>query len=263
MSQWTQLFRSGVKTGWANLAVELTPVTVLGSRIPRAILQAVFFILISYAAGGSELAKFALIGNTMHAAVFHSIIEMSVVIELEKWLGTMPYLIASPANWFPTLLGRSLPGYVEGLLRILLVLLILVPFFGADLTTLALLRAAPIFIITVASASALGWLSGAIMLPTRWGMLACNTIGYLMMITGGVNFPVTALPPIIQWFGRILPMTHGLLAIRQVIDGASYADVSSLIVSEIIIGVIYGMAAWKLFSYRLNVARQTGNIEKF
>jgi ABC-2 type transport system permease protein len=263
MSQWIQLFRSGARTGWANIAVELTPATVLGSRIPRTILQAVFFILISYAAGGSELAKFALIGNTMHAAVFHSVIEMSVVIELEKWLGTMPYLIASPANWFPAMMGRSLAGYVEGLARILLVLLILVPFFGGDLTAFALLRAAPIFILTVASASALGWLSGAMSLPTRWGMLICNTIGYVMMLTGGVNFPITALPSVIQWFGRILPMTNGLLAIRAVIDGSSYSDVSSLILSEIAIGIIYGVFAWRVFSHRLNVARQTGNIEQF
>lgn len=263
MSQWIQLFRSGARTGWANMAVELTPVTVLGSRIPRTILQAVFFILISYAAGGSELAKFALIGNTMHAAVFHSIIEMSVVIELEKWIGTMPYLIASPANWFPAMMGRSLAGYVEGLIRILLVLLILVPFFGGDLRALDLLRAAPIFIVTVASASALGWFSGAMSLPTRWGMLVCNTIGYIMMLTGGVNFPVTALPPVIQWLGRILPMTNGLLAIRAVIDGATYHDVTGLILNEVLIGLAYGALAWQLFSRRLDTARKTGNIELF
>ena len=263
MNHWPQLFKTGARAGWANLSVELTPATVLGARIPRTVLQAIFFVLIAYAAGGIELARFALIGNMMHAAIFSCIVDMSIVIELEKWNGTLPYLIASPANWFPMMLGRSLAGYAEGLVRIVLVLCFLLPIFGMGIPAIDLLRAVPLFLITAAAASALGWLSGAIMLPTRWGLLVCNTIGYLMMVTCGVNFPFTALPPAIQWIGHALPMTHGLLAIRAVIDGALYADVAGLMTSEIIIGLIYGTVAWKLFAHRLDVARQTGNIEQF
>ena len=263
MSRLLQLFLAGTRAGWANLSVEITPATIFGSSIPRTIFQATFFILVAYAAGGSELAKFAFIGNVMHAAVFPSIISMSVVIELEKWVGTIPYMIASPAKWFPVILGRSVADYIDGLLRILLVLFVLMPFFGKELTVAGLLHAAPIAIITVASASSLGWLSGAIMLPTRWGMLVCNTVGYLLMVTGGVNFPITALPPVVQVFGRMLPMTNGLLAIRDIIDGASYTQVSGLIWLEVIIGLVYGVVALKLFAHRLNVARQTGHFEQF
>ena len=55
MMHWPQLFRTGVRASWANLSVELTPAVVLASRIPRTVLQALFFILLAYAAGGSEL----------------------------------------------------------------------------------------------------------------------------------------------------------------------------------------------------------------
>ncbi|MBI5945296.1 MAG: ABC transporter permease [Chloroflexi bacterium] len=263
MMQWPQLFRSGVRASWANLSVELTPAVIFASRIPRTVLQALFFILLAYAAGGSELAKFALIGNMMHTAVFHGVVEMSFVIELEKYLGTMPYLIASPANWFPMMLGRSLTGYIEGLVRVVLVLIFLFPFFGMGISAIDLLRAVPLFLITLATTSALGWLSGAITLPTRWGALVSNTIGYLMMVLCGINFPFSVLPPAVQWMGRALPMTHGLLATRAVLDGAPYADVAGLMAIEIAIGLIYGAVAWILFAHRLNVARQTGNIEQF
>ena len=64
-----------------------------------------------------------------------------------------------------------------------------------------------------------------------------------------------------QWLSRSLPMTHGLLAIRAVVDGAPYSDVTGLIGLEVLIGLVYGAAAWLMFRHRLNTARANGNIE--
>src|SRR3990172_10713277 len=88
MKAYLRLFLTGARASWAMYAVELTPTVLLGSKIPRSVLQALFFVLIAKAAGGDQLAHFALIGNAVHAAVFPAIIYMAIVIELEKWAGT-------------------------------------------------------------------------------------------------------------------------------------------------------------------------------
>ncbi len=256
-----RLFWSGTRVSFAVYSVELTPAVILGSKIPRWVLQALFFVLIAKAAGGNELAKFALIGNAVHAAVFPAIVELAIVIEVEKWAGTLPHLIAAPANWLPMMIGRSMAGFFDALLSTVLVLVVLVPVIAPDIAVVNLLRAAPLLVITLITTGGLGWLSGSISLPTRWGMLLCNMIGYIMMLTAAVNFPLSALPPAVQWLSRSLPMTHGLLAIRAVVDGAPYSDVMGLMGLEILIGVVYGAAAWLMFRYRLNTARSNGNIE--
>ncbi len=82
-----------------------------------------------------------------------------------------------------------------------------------------------------------------------------------MMLTGAVNFPLSALPPAVQWLSRSLPMTHGLLAIRAVVDGAPYSEVMGLMGLEVLLGLVYAAGAWLMFRHRLNTARSNGNIE--
>jgi hypothetical protein len=51
------------------------------------------------------------------------------------------------------------------------------------------------------------------------------------------------------------------MAIRNVIDGASYLQVAPLVGLEIAIGLVYAAAAWLVFRKRLNDTRRTGNME--
>lgn len=261
MGAYWRVFTTGVRASWAMYAVELTPAVLLGSKIPRSVLQALFFVFIAKAAGGDAMARFALVGNAVHAAVFPAIIYMAIVIELEKWAGTLPQLIAAPTHWLPLLLGRSAATFGDALFSTAIVLGILIPVLEPGIELLNLLRAAPLVLITVASASGLGWLVGSIALPIRWGSLISNMTGYAMMVLCGVNFPLAGLPPLLQWAGRSIPMTHGLLAVRAVVDGASYTDVARLAGTELLIGAAYSVAAWWLFSHRLHSARVTGSLE--
>lgn len=198
----------------------------------------------------------------MHAAVFPAVIFMADVIDLEKWAGTIPHLIAAPGSWLPVLVGRSAATFADAIFGTLIVVGILVPTMARDITFVNLLRAVPLLLLTIASVTGLGWMIGSVSLPTRWGNTVGNMMGYIMMVLCGVNFPITALPPVFTFIGRLLPMTHGTLAMRAVIDGASYASVLPLIGTELAIGVVYGAAAWLVFAWRLQVARQTGALEQ-
>ncbi|HUI88420.1 MAG TPA: ABC transporter permease [Anaerolineales bacterium] len=256
-----RLFWSGVRASWADYMVELTPTLYLGVHIPRTIFQALFFVLIAKAAGGDQLARFALIGNAVQMAVFFGLLSMEIIIESEKWSGTFEYLIASPAHWLPLMLGKSMFSFSDAFLSTIVVFAVLIPVLNLQISLVNLLASAPVILITVISAGAMGWLIGAICLPIRWGFRICNLLAYAMMILCGVNFPFTALPPIVQEIGRLLPVTHGLLAVRAIIDGATYWSVLPLVGSEILIAVTYSGLAWIAFGYRLKVARQSGAFE--
>jgi ABC-2 type transport system permease protein len=263
VAQYWQTFKTGVRASWAMYAVELTPAVFFGSKIPRTVTQALFFVLIAKAAGGDDMARFALIGNAVHAATFSAVIFMAIVVELEKWAGTLQHLIAAPTHWLPLMIGRSAATFGDALLGTFAVFAILFPILNPDIAIINLLRAVPLMLLAIVSASGLGWLLGAISLPIRWGTLISNTVGYVMMVLCGINFPVTILPPVIQAISRAIPMTNSLLAVRAVIDGASYNSVAALIGMEIVVALVYGLLAWLMFAYRLQSVRQGATLDLF
>ncbi len=254
-------FIAGCRVSLALYIADLSPWILLGVEVPRAVLQALFFVLMAMAAGGSAQARFALIGNAIHVAVLIAIIFMAGVIETEKWTGTLIYWIASPGKWLPTMLGRSVADFGRAIFTATVIFAVLVPFIAPDISWLNLLRAVPAILITLASASTIGWLIGSIALPVRWGTMIGNVVAYSMMILCGINFPVTSLPPVVQTVSKIIPVTNGLLAIRAIIDGASYANVLPMVGKELIIALVFGTIAWLTFGYRLWILRKGGNLE--
>jgi ABC-2 type transport system permease protein len=256
-----RLFWSGARASWASYLVALTPTVFFGFRIPRILLQSLFFVYLAKAAGGESLARFALIGNAIQIAVFMVMLSMEEVIEAEKWNNTFQYLIASPANWFPMLLGKSMSSYGDAIIASTVTFSVLIPVLDINISLLNLLKAVPVILIILASASALGWGIGAFSLPTRYGFMICNWLAYTMIILCGVNIPTSALPTAIQVIGNLFPVTHGLQAVRALIDGATYASVWPLIGKEILIALVYGAVAWLTFGYRMRVTRQRGTFE--
>jgi ABC-2 type transport system permease protein len=261
MIAYIRQFIAGCKVSLATYIADLSPWILLGVEIPRALLQALFFVLMAMAAGGEAQARFALIGNAIHVAVLIAIIFMAGVIETEKWAGTLLYWIASPAKWLPTMLGRSVADFGRAVFTATVIFAVLIPLIAPDISWINLLRAVPVILITLASASTIGWLIGSIALPVRWGTMIGNVVAYSMMILCGINFPVTSLPPVVQKVSSLIPVTNGLLAIRGIIDGASYPNVIPLVGKELIIAVVFGTIAWLTFGYRLRVLRQGGNLE--
>jgi ABC-2 type transport system permease protein len=255
-------FLAGARASLVMESVDFSLPRLIGTKLPRFILQPLFFVILAYVAGGAELGRFALVGNAMGNAAITSLVMLGTSIEIEKWAGTFPLLIAVPANWLPLMIGRALAGYLESLLGVFVTFAVLTPFMaGAGLPVERLLLATPLMLLTTATLAGMGWLLGSLTLPTRVGLLASNMVAYFMFVVCGLNFPLEAMPAALQVVGRALPLTHGLLAIRGVIDGASYLEVAPLVGLELGIGLVYSVMAWLVFHKRLMDTRRTGNIE--
>ena len=90
---------------------------------------------------------------------------------------------------------------------------------------------------------------GAFGLRGRDVFFFANLVIFVFLLFCGVNVPVDSLPGWMQAIGRILPLTHGIAAARQVAEGASLGDVSGLVWTEAAIGVFYAAFAYALFRY--------------
>jgi ABC-2 type transport system permease protein len=174
---------------------------------------------------------------------------MTMAVANERWFGTLPALMASPANRAALFGGRFIPFIVNGFLvsayGFALSWIVLGVRF--DLATLGIIVLA--MVVTAFSCSAIGAVQGGLSLRLRDGLFGANLLVFLFLLFCGVNIPLSALPVWMQAVSQVLPFTHGLQAVREAIDGASLAEVGGLIATEALIGLAYAVAAFFLFRW--------------
>jgi ABC-2 type transport system permease protein len=85
----------------------------------------------------------------------------------------------------------------------------------------------------------------------------------MMLLLCGVNYPLNMLPDAAQSVAGFLPMTHGLQALRKLLEGDSYLGVRELLTREVGIGLFYAVVAYLVWHWQIERARRTGTTEFF
>jgi ABC-2 type transport system permease protein len=193
--------------------------------------------------------EFFAIGNAVQVCSMAGIYGMTMAVANERWFGTLPALMASPANRAALFGGRFIPFIVNGFLVSAYGFVLCWIFLGVrfDAATLGVMVLA--MIVTAFSCSAIGAVQGGISLRLRDGLFGANLLVFLFLLFCGVNIPLEALPEWMQAVSQVLPFTHGLAAVRAAIDGATLAEVGGLIGTEFAIGLAYAVAAFFLFRW--------------
>jgi ABC-2 type transport system permease protein len=106
-------------------------------------------------------------------------------------------------------------------------------------------------------------LLGSIGLRSKDFFFAANLAYFLMLLFCGVNVPLDELPGWMETIGRALPLTHGIMAAREVAAGASLGDVSGLLWTELAIAVAYAAAGFVLFRLLEVASRRSAVLDSF
>jgi len=215
--------------------------TMLGGPI----FQILFFAYIGRYAG-SQSDKFFLVGNAVAICSLGGIFGIAMTIGGERWTQTLSSILVTPANRLALFLGRALPNIANGVIVsavgfVVGSLLLGVSFPAGSIPVIAL-----IVLVSSFACTAFGTLIGAFGLRGRDIFFFANLMIFVFVLFCGVNVPVDVLPQWMQAVSRVLPLTHGIAAARQVADGASLGDVSSLVLTELFIGLCYATVAYAL-----------------
>jgi ABC-2 type transport system permease protein len=201
------------------------------------------------------------VGNAVQISAMAGIYGMAMAIGGERWQGTLSPLLVSPAKRLPLFLGRMVPQIANGLI---------VSAFGFVMSRLLLdfhppLSSVPalalIVLVSATSCTCFGACYGAIGLRARDVFVGANIIYFLMLLFCGVNVPLDTLPGWMEAVGRALPLTHGIMAARDVAGGAPLADVWSLVATEALIGAAWATAGFVLFRYFEAEGRRRATLE--
>jgi ABC-2 type transport system permease protein len=176
--------------------------------------------------------------------------------------GALELLVLSPARSSTLLVSASMPGYVFGVLTLVVYLLtaaVLGVDFGGANVPVALLA----LVLATASFVALGLLAAAFLFATQRGNPVSWAVRVSSMLLAGVLYPVDVLPEPLRVLGQALPLTHALeLERRSLLLGEGLAELwPTLLVLAGLTAVYFplGLAACKL---GLRLARTDGRLSQ-
>ncbi len=236
------------------------PAMFIPALIGIPLFQIVFFVYLGRS-NGQEPDSFFIVGNAVQSCAMAGVYGAVMVIANDRLFGTLPFVVASPANRLALFFGRALPLIVNGLLISVFGFLASRVIFDYRPVAAALPELLLVLLVVVTSCTAFGLVLGTAGLRAREPILMAGVTYSLMLLLCGVNVPVDQLPAGLEAIGQVLPLTHGIAAARELATGADLGDVSGTILAEVAIGVAYATAAFVLFRVAEARALRDGTLE--
>jgi ABC-2 type transport system permease protein len=235
----------------------------LAYKVLLPVAQIVFFVELGVYATGRQNALYFALGNALQLTANAGIFGVIGTVANERQYGTLPILLASPANRLVTFLSRASVNVIDGIVTVVAGLGVMAVLFGLNLPhgNLPLLGLC-ILVISFTTAG-LGLMFGSVGLIMRDAIVIANVVYYLMLIFCGINFPIGRLPGALQLVSYALPLTRGVEAARQAATGASITQVGGLLMGEIAVGALFALGGYALFRTLEAYARRGGLQEAY
>ncbi|MDY6875027.1 MAG: ABC transporter permease [Chloroflexota bacterium] len=255
-----RIFISGAWQSYIALFYWTQPATYVMSKIIAPLTLMLFFTCLGMSATGRDTAEFYIVGNALQLTAYNGIFGVTMTIGHERNVGTLIYLIGSPANRLVIFLGRAFFNILDGMLGVVMgfawgMLL------GLDLSAANLPGLALTIAITTISTCGVGLLMGSIGLAALNVTLINNTVFFLLLVFSGANLPLEKMPTWIQAVSTGLPLTRGIQSARLLVTGVPLAAVWPLLAGELAVGLAYALAGFTFFRWFEFQARKRGTLE--
>ncbi len=181
---------------------------------------------------GAEQGDRRLIFSLVIGAIFWNYLSLvfsfiAETIAWERWEGTLEYTMMAPVRRSAQLLGSTAYAIVYGLIHTAVILVVLVAFFGLDLSKADLATA--IVVMLVGSFSVIGIGVMAAILPLLYverGAQMTFVLQSCLLVVSGVYYSIDVLPGWMQVAARFSPATYILDGVRAgLLDGAPVTSV--------------------------------------
>ena len=223
--------------------------------------QLLTFSLVATYATGAESAQRFMIGMIAYAIVWIVLAGVLQSFAYDRQLATLSVLFATRARRMAVFASRGtlhLPnGIISGLATIVLAAL-LVDLDVSELDWAAATAAVAVMSLACVTLALLFGCWAAIM--QDWFIPTATAQAILITFTG-ILVPTGDLPPVASEVGSLLPLTHGVEALRQAFAGSSLADTAGLLIREGLVGLVYGVAGYAAFRALESHARRSGALE--
>ena len=216
------------------------------------------------AVDAERLVLFLLIGTLVWAYLSAVLDDISLVVQWERWEGTIEHTLMAPVPRALHLLGMSVFGVAHGAVRTLLIFGIALFFFDVDFGSADLLGTVAVVVVGSVSVAALAVLAGVLPLlyPERGSQMSLMVQASLLLVSG-VYYEVDVLPSWLQAVSVISPATYILDGIRDgMIDNASVVDLAGTLGVLALFGAVLVPVSVLAFTWAESYAKKTGKLKR-
>ena len=235
------------------MQIAITPIAQIG-----------FFAFLSiYLGYSSQVTQYIVIGNALQSMSFSAVFAVANITSQDKWQGTLPSMMVTPANRIALFIGRA---WFQVLLSSLIAaagLLYAATLFGVSFASADFLAIAVVIFLTSAAMISFGLLISAVGLYMRTALIVANIFLFVTLLLSGVNFPVSSLPGWLQPASWAIPLTYGTQALRDAIAGSSLSALLPTLGWEALDGALVMAVGYALFTGFESLSRKTGRFEEY
>ena len=237
----------------------LNPSAYIFQKMGFPVLQLTFFVLLG-SFGGARPLDFYLVGNALLVA-YRPMFSIARAISGERDQGTLPYLLASPANSVALFFGHSAYHFIDGFFDVAFAFGYAVILFGLDLSRSDWLGLAAAVVVATFGASAIGMVMGGAGYLVLDATFLANGAMFALLLLSGANVPLDDLPQWLAPISRALPITRSVEASRLYVAGADFASGLPLLAGDALVGSVWAIAGLLLFRWIEGQARRRGTLE--
>jgi ABC-type multidrug transport system permease subunit len=230
------------------------PSIIATALLPRAVVQVLFFTVLGGVLSGAEGRRFAYVGGVAMILVAVLVADVGEVPVADKWAGTFGRLRTGVVHPFVLFALRSWPYPVTATVLAAVAIVLVGPLTGQAAMVLPLLSWLPVYLLTAVTASATVLAAALLALGRRADLLATNAVSFGILLAGGVFLPPGRLP-VVDAVGTVLPVRHGLLAVRAGLDGRPFAGE---LAAEALVGAGWALVAFAVTAVQVRRARRLG-----
>jgi len=235
------------------MQIVITPIAQIG-----------FFALLSiYLQYPTSVTQYIVIGNAIQSMSFAAVFAVANITSQDKWQGTLPSTMVTPANRVALFIGRA---WFQVLLAALIAaagLFYASTIFGVSFAATDFLGLAVAVLLTSVAMTGFGLLISAVGLYLRTALIVANIFLFVTLLLSGVNFPVSALPAWLQPVSWVIPLTYGTQAVRMAIAGGTFSQLLPTLSWEALDALLVMVAGYALFTGFESLSRRTGRFEEY
>lgn len=247
------IFSFRAQFDWLNPAMWITMKFVL------SLSQMAFFAFVGVFAGAS--VPFIAIGNALQSLSWNTVFSVINITGHDKWDGTLPLVLATPAHRMPLFIGRAMIHVLDGLISVAISFAFAAFIFGVNFGQADVLALTLTVFLTAFTMAGFGLFIGGLSFFFRNPMVFANIFTFVLLIFCGVNFPVQSLPTVIQPVSYLFPLTYGITAARSAISGGNLIQIAPTLALQLVVGFAAMVVGFLFFRSFENNARKTGKME--
>jgi ABC-2 type transport system permease protein len=218
---------------------------------------------------GAEQGDPRLLLSLMIGAIFWNYLSVvfsfvAETIAWERWEGTLEYTMMAPVHRVAQLLGSTFYAVLYGLVQTAIILMVLVLFFGLDLSQANLATAGFFMLIGSVSVIGLGFMAATLpLMYVERGAQMTFVLQSVLLVISGVYYSVEILPEWMQVLSKFSPATYILDGVRAgLLDGAPVSDLLYDVWPLLLMGVVLVPLGVAVFRAAERYAKRTGRLKR-